>query len=229
MVLILVLLTLAASLALELVRTRRREARELAHTSGATASGSGPSAERLFHPGHSWVRVLNPRQTVIGVTEFAQSFIGRVEGVELPATGQAVRQGEPLLTLHRGKRAIKVVSPVSGFLRVVNSRLSTEPSLVNKSPYEDGWVAQIEPENLDVEKRNLLHGKMAERWKETIMAHLRNLMLPELGTVLQDGGRIMDNLGETLTDEVWERLAAELFPLHSLCQSEIKPSRGTKP
>ncbi len=172
---------------------------------------------------------MNPRLVVIGATEFAQAFIGRVENVELPETGRDIKQGEPLLTLRRGKRSIMLVSPISGLLCAVNGRLSAEPSLLNESPYETGWVAQIEPENLDVERRNLLHGKLAERWKESILAHIRNLMLPELGTVLQDGGRIIGDLGDTLSDEIWERLAAELFPQHSSYQPEIKPGRGTKP
>jgi glycine cleavage system H protein len=171
---------------------------------------------------------MTPKQVIVGVDDLAQSFIGRVEGISIPEVGKKVRQGEPLVTLRRGKRAITVVSPLSGIVRDVNYRLRVDPALVNESPQDRGWVARIDPENLELESRNLLHGALAVRWKESVLAQFQILFSPRLGTVLQDGGRMIGNLGETLGDKAWENLAQELFPLHSSSQTETKPSQGTK-
>ena len=101
--------------------------------------------------------------------------------------------------------------------------------LVNRSPLDQGWIAQIDPANLDVESRNLLRGAQAVRWKEVVLAQFQSLFSQRLGTVLQDGGNIVGNLGETLGDDAWESLAQELFPLHSSDQPETKSIQGMKP
>jgi len=229
MVLILVFLTLVLSIAVEVLRSRRKRASDQAQSSKGLVPKISSMAERFLHPGHSWVRVMTPRQVIVGVDELAQSFIGRVEGVSIPEAGNRVRQGEPLVTLRRGKRAITVVSPLSGIVKEVNNRLRVDPALVNESPLDRGWIARIDPENLELESRNLLRGALAVRWKESVLAQFQIFLSPGLGTVLQDGGRIIGNLGETLGDEAWESLAQELFPLHSSRQTETKVSQGIKP
>lgn len=225
MVLILVFLTLALSITVEVIRRRWKRASEQAQLSKAPVPKATRAPQRLLHPGHSWVRVMNSRRAVVGVDDLAQSFIGRVERVDTPKVGRSVRQGEPLVTLRRGRRAITVVSPLSGVFRVVNDRLASEPAVVNESPYENGWIAEIDPENLQVESRNLLGGTLAERWREGVLAQMRSRFAPRLGMVLQDGGRWSANLGEALGDEAWESLAQELFPLHSSGSSETNQAK----
>jgi glycine cleavage system H protein len=229
LIIFLVFLTLALSITVEVLRSRRKYASNQIQSSKALAPQVASMAERFMHPGHGWVKVMTPRQAVVGVDEVAQSFIGRIEGVLIPEVGKRVRQGEPLVTLRRGERAITVVSPLSGIVRDVNSRLRADPALVNESPLDRGWIARIDPENLELESRNLLRGPLAVRWKESVLAQFQIFFSPRLGTVLQDGGRIIGNLGETLGDEAWESLAQELFPLHSSRQTETKPSQGIKP
>jgi glycine cleavage system H protein len=229
MVLILVLMTLALSITVEVIRTRRHRRIEQARLSSVVASGAARANPRLLHPGNSWAKVIDRGLAVVGITDLAQSFIGRVERAEVPPVGKKVRQGEPLVTLRSGRRAISVVAPLSGKLRSVNGRVKARPSIVNESPYDDGWIAQVAPDNLEVESRNLVGGALAERWKESLLVEIRKFMSPELGTVLQDGGRWIDSLGDMLGDEAWESLAQVLFPLHSSGQSQTKPSQGTKP
>ncbi len=229
MVVILVLITLVISITVEIIRSRRKWVSDHQHQSKTPTPAAIRGAECFLHPGHSWARVINPRQALLGVDELPPSFVGRVDVVSMPETGKRVRQGGPLVTLKSGRRTITVVSPLSGIIRSVNSRLGLDPMLVNRSPLDQGWVAQIEPEDLEVESRNLLCGVQAIRWKEAVLAQFQNLFSKRLGTVLPDGGSLVSDLGETLEDEVWESLAQELFPLHTSDQTETKSIQGMKP
>ncbi len=225
MVVFLVLITLVVSITVEVIRSRRKRMSLYSQRPKIAAQAAIRPAERFLHPGHSWARIESPRQAVVGVDELPPSFVGRVETVSVPTAGKRVRQGGPLVTLKRGKRSITVVSPLSGIIFNVNSRLRLDPTLVNSSPLDQGWIAQIDPEDLELESRNLLRGAQAVRWKESVLAQFQSLFSQRLGTVLQDGGSLVGNLGETLGDEAWESLAQELFPLHSSDQSEPYQSK----
>jgi glycine cleavage system H protein len=48
---------------------------------------------------------------------------------------------------------------LSGTVTKVNDRLETHPELINKSPYEEGWLVEIRPEDLTIERKNLLDPK----------------------------------------------------------------------
>jgi len=59
-------------------------------------------------------------------------------------------------TIESIKAVSELYSPLSGTVRKVNSELLTHPELVNKSPYGEGWIIEIEISNLAAEKPALL-------------------------------------------------------------------------
>lgn len=92
---------------------------------------------------HEWVR-LNGRQAVVGITDHAQKEISDVVFVELPKTGKAVRAKDPVMVIESVKAAFDIYAPVAGTVVKVNDRLKDRPELVNRSPYEEGWLYEIE-------------------------------------------------------------------------------------
>ncbi len=212
MVIFLVLLTVAVMIAIELLR-QRKAGRETAPSLVPEEPGEPAVVfERYFHPGHSWALVHGARFVTVGVDDFAQRFIGRLDGIDAARLGSSLQQGDPLVTLRRGSRSLTILSPISGTLIDVNARLSLHPALANSSPYEAGWVAKIAPDNLATELRNLFRGSAAERWLEGVQAQLIRWFSPQLGLMLQDGGEWIDNLSDLLTEDDWHRLAREFFP-----------------
>jgi glycine cleavage system H protein len=168
--------------------------------------------ERYFHPGHSWVLVRSSEPVVVGVNDFSQRFIGRLDGIELPREGSFLRQGEPMVTLKHGEKSLTQVAPVSGIVVEVNNLLKSNPSTVNDSPLEKGWIAKISPRDLTLELRNLLRGVIADRWQESVRSLLVHWFSPQLGTVMQDGGRIVDNVSDLVDDQEWRLLVNDFFP-----------------
>ncbi|KAI0375366.1 hypothetical protein BV20DRAFT_1009741 [Pilatotrama ljubarskyi] len=125
------------------------------------AHRAGPSA-RVFRP-TPFVRTLVTKrytedheavlfddQTQIGtvsITDYAQSSLGDVVYVELPQTGTAVEKGDQIGAVESVKAASDIFAPVSGTVEEINESLNDQPSLLNKSPEEKGWLCKIKVSN----------------------------------------------------------------------------------
>ena len=96
---------------------------------------------------HEWVRV-EENKCRVGVTDYAQNSLHEIVYVDLPKVGTKVAQMQSLGTVESVKAVADVYSPVSGEVVEVNDTLSDAPELVNKTPYSEGWITIIKPEDL---------------------------------------------------------------------------------
>lgn len=106
---------------------------------------------------HEWIRPEGATG-VVGITDYAQGELGDVVFVELPAKGKQVKQGESLGTIEAVKAVSDIYAPVSGEVVEVNPALEKSPDLVNKLPYDKGWMVKISIKN-PAEINNLLDAK----------------------------------------------------------------------
>jgi len=97
---------------------------------------------RYFTKDHEWIEVDGDTATV-GVTDYAQSQLGDIVFVELPASGTRVTKGGEAAVVESVKAASDVFAPVSGTVSQGNPSLEGEPALVNTSPEGDGWFFTI--------------------------------------------------------------------------------------
>ncbi len=104
---------------------------------------------------HEWVRVEGDKCRV-GVTDYAQKSLHEIVYVELPKPGAKVDHMQSLGTVESVKAVADVYSPVSGEVLEVNNGLSDAPELVNKSPYGEGWITIIRPDDLKKELPQLM-------------------------------------------------------------------------
>ncbi len=98
--------------------------------------------ELLYTEEHEWVLVDDDVAT-IGITDYAQEELGDIVFVELPAENDEVKQMEPFGTIEAVKAVSDLFSPVSGTVVEVNSLLEDQPELINKSPYDEGWMIKV--------------------------------------------------------------------------------------
>ncbi|KAJ3300378.1 hypothetical protein HK104_001341 [Borealophlyctis nickersoniae] len=118
----------------------------------ATAISVRGYATRKYTPEHEWVSVDGNGIGTVGITEYAQKALGDVVYVELPEAGAKVAKKDQIGAVESVKAASDIYSPVSGEVVETNSALESEPSLINSSTYEKGWIAKIKisnPEELD--------------------------------------------------------------------------------
>jgi len=103
---------------------------------------------------HNWARVDGNR-VVQGLTDMGQDLAGEIVYAEVPRVGRAVEQGKPFMSMESGKWVGRVKAIVSGKVVKANEEIEWESTIINRSPYGDGWLVEIEASNLD-ELKNLL-------------------------------------------------------------------------
>jgi glycine cleavage system H protein len=167
--------------------------------------------QRYIHPGHMWMRLTEDGDVLVGIDEFAQSLIGTVEHVALPHLLKRVDQGQVALTVQHGKRVVPLLSPVSGRVIQKNEMVHANPSLVNSSPYGDGWLFRVRPHKLHVQLNNLFVGKATQQWLAQAKAHLVQIFSTTPAIVYQDGGEITTNFADKVSDDEWNLLAKEFL------------------
>jgi glycine cleavage system H protein len=119
----------------------------------------------LYTESHEWVRV-NGDEATMGITDFAQHELGDIVYVELPDAGKRVSAGEPCGSIEAVKAVEDINSAVSGKVEAKNAELEDNPDLINKSPYDEGWLIKIKLNNLE-EVENLL---TAAEYKQIVEA-----------------------------------------------------------
>jgi glycine cleavage system H protein len=92
---------------------------------------------------HEWVRDLGEGVVRVGITDHAQSQLGDVVFVQLPAVGDAVSAGGAVGEVESTKSVSDIFAPVSGTVVAVNDALADSPELVNSGPYDDGWMVEV--------------------------------------------------------------------------------------
>ena len=91
---------------------------------------------------HEWVSKEGDLITV-GISDHAQELLGDIVFIELPEIGRVVENNEPMAVIESVKAASDIYAPLSGTIEAVNEALEAEPTIVNSSPYEDGWLFKI--------------------------------------------------------------------------------------
>lgn len=112
-------------------------------------------AELLYTKEHEWVRVESDKCRV-GVTDYAQDSLHEIVYVDLPKIGAKVAQMQSIGTVESVKAVADVYSPIAGEVLEVNGELSNAPELVNKSPYDKGWLTIIRPNDLKKDTSSLM-------------------------------------------------------------------------
>ena len=93
---------------------------------------------------HEWARQDGSEWTV-GLTDYAQGELGDVVFVELPEVGATVETGKSFGTVEAVKTVSDMYAPVSGTVTAVNEQLKTDPGVVNRDAYGEGWFVRIRP------------------------------------------------------------------------------------
>ncbi|HHM23647.1 MAG TPA: glycine cleavage system protein H [Bacteroidetes bacterium] len=223
MVFVLVLLTFAALVVYDVIRHAR-----LAETAEIAAPPARAGVEKIYppvqrekeltakkgiyyHPGHTWAKLVGERAVEVGLDDFAQKFVGPIEEIRLPRVGTKVRQGQPIFTIKKGNRELKLVAPISGRIAEINPQIEMDPELVNESPYDTGWLVRIEPKSLQENLRNLLDDFLAQRWMQAVKQAVLAKYGQQFAPAMQDGGELYPGFGMTLSDEQWREIAEEYF------------------
>jgi len=102
----------------------------------------------LYTSEHEWMRITD-KKAEIGITNHAQSELGDIVYVDLPALDDEIDTGDEFGTIESVKAVSPLYMPISGRILEVNTELQDHPELVNEDCYDEGWLIRIEISNND--------------------------------------------------------------------------------
>jgi glycine cleavage system H protein len=114
--------------------------------------------ELFYTKEHEWAKEEGP-VVVVGITDYAAKTLNDVVYVTFPKLNATVKQFKSMGTVESIKAVSELYSPVSGTVVKVNQALESHPELINKSPYGEGWLVELRPENFESERKVLLDPK----------------------------------------------------------------------
>jgi|WetSurMetagenome_2_1015567.scaffolds.fasta_scaffold00008_55 glycine cleavage system H protein len=103
-------------------------------------------SDRKYAKTHEWVKI-DGTTAVVGISDHAQSSLGDITFIELPAVGKKVTKGQSCSVIESVKAASDIYAPVSGEISEVNSELTQKPETINKEPYGAAWLFKIKGYN----------------------------------------------------------------------------------
>ena len=114
---------------------------------------------------HMWAK-FEPEtgHVIVGIDTLGLAALGELAYISLQAVGMPVKRGESIGTLEAAKMTGDLIAPVSGIVVDRNTASLRDPTLVNNSPYDKGWLVVIAPENWEEESGELIAGEALPAW-----------------------------------------------------------------
>ncbi len=97
---------------------------------------------------HEYVKETDDKAVVqVGITDYAQGELGDVVYVDLPKVGATFARMDVFGTIEAVKAVSELFSPLAGTVTEVNAALESDPALVNRDPYGEGWMIRLRVKN----------------------------------------------------------------------------------
>lgn len=101
-----------------------------------------------FTETHEWVHVKSDT-LVVGVTEYAAALLADVTNVELPEPDDHhYEEHEDIGTIEGIRSSMDFHAPLTGVIVATNTRLLSNPELINSDPFGEGWIVELKPDRM---------------------------------------------------------------------------------
>jgi glycine cleavage system H lipoate-binding protein len=159
-----------------------------------------------YLPNHIWIKVEG-EVVKVGIDDFAARLIGKMENIELPEKN-VISKDDTCWRLGSHNRMVRMTLPTDTEIIEKNDVVLTDPTIIHKEPYGRGWLLKIKsPEGVG----SMLKGSQAIDWLEKEFEKLHQEFEARVGITITDGGEIVDNIHERLTNEEWNQLVTQFL------------------
>jgi glycine cleavage system H protein len=123
-------------------------------------SGYRLALDRAYDPAtHLWVQVLGPGRVRVGMDPLAVETSGTLAQLAFIPAGEAVTRGEAFGSLEAAKFVGPLQSPLSGTVTAANQAVLGDPRLVERDPFGEGWLIELQPADPGGELPLLVEGE----------------------------------------------------------------------
>ncbi|MCG8337402.1 MAG: glycine cleavage system protein GcvH [Proteobacteria bacterium] len=106
---------------------------------------------------HTWAK-RDGNLFWVGISDYAQDQLGEIIFVELPQPGDSFHADETFGVVESAKSVSELYMPVSGEVVEVNLKLEQMPEIINRDPFQEGWMVKIKPSDVS-ESEHLLSAR----------------------------------------------------------------------
>jgi glycine cleavage system H lipoate-binding protein/ABC-type phosphate transport system substrate-binding protein len=165
-----------------------------------------------FDKTHTWAFMEQNGVVKVGIDDFLQHITGTITRIKMKNPREKVKKGEQILSIIQNGKQLNLYAPISGMIIEQNKLLDTNSSMINSSPYNNGWIYRIEPTNWLRENQLLFMSDKHKQYIKKEFSRLKDFLAATLNAdnekyariILQDGGELKDGILSNLGPEVWE-------------------------
>jgi CheY-like chemotaxis protein len=165
----------------------------------------------LISTGHCWASLAEDGSARIGLDDFAKKLLGRVDSIDFPNIGMAVKAGQPLFSVNQGPRRAQFRAPLSGKVVKINEDLRGHCAMLEEMSYGENWVCVIDGDDLDAELSRLKIGKSAIAFFQEDLERFQALAQKAKGREASDPSSLCIGAIEKLDDARWATTVKEFF------------------
>lgn len=167
--------------------------------SGMETFGLAFPSDRLYHRGHTWVRIESDGLLTIGLDDFGRRLLGKPDRVELPEPGTEITAYGPAWHAYRNGAGVRILSPAGGVV-------------VETGGPDQDWYLKIRPRDGYQNLTHLLSGAEVSAWLRRELERLQVLVAPAgAGASLADGGVLMEDLPKAQPEANWDAIYGKMF------------------
>lgn len=165
-----------------------------------------------YDKSHTWAFMEKNGLVKIGIDDFLLHITGNLNRLKIKNQGEKINKGEAVVSVIQNGKQLTIKSPITGIIKSINKQILDNPSIINISGFNEGWIYTVEPTNWTRELQFLLIADLYKEWLKTEFTRLKDFLSTirlsnnkELATIiLQDGGEIKENILADYGPEVWE-------------------------
>jgi CheY-like chemotaxis protein len=158
----------------------------------------------FISPAHNWVSLELNGMVRVGIDDFTQKILGKIDMIGLPNKGQKIKRGESIFSIKQGSRTMTFPSPITGKVVSVNMDLNERIEYINMKPYELGWMCSIESTNLNEDLKNLKIGSDTVTWYQKEIDKFHEIA-KEINYQKEESKETMEETGvDKLNERIWE-------------------------
>jgi glycine cleavage system H protein len=200
-----------------------KKTRKNLKSSGILSVGSMLVPQGLFYSrNHTWMFMEKSGSARVGLDDLLLHLTGEVNLRKLRNPGEKIRKGDLLTEVYQDGKSLSILSPVSGEIKKINTAIAENPGILNKDPYENGWIYEIKPSKWIPEADDCYFEEGATHWLKTEMERFKDFLATEIKiysaepslVVMQDGGTLCDHILIGLSSEVWKDFEKEFLNLN---------------
>lgn len=159
-----------------------------------------------IHRGHGWARIEYGGRVRIGLDDFGNRLVGRVDKFRLPSLGTRFKLSDESFILSREGEEAGVRAPLSGVVTAVNQKLLDHPECTHSDPYSGGWVMLLDPMELKGDLKELYFGVDSVKFVESEAERLLSMITDDPARAAALGGEPLPDIYGSFKQIGWNKL-----------------------